>query len=212
MLSEEDRRTLDATPAAEFYRAPRIGVQHADDAFLKRLQGEWFFYWFCTQVPRLKFYNMCLATPPQSYGAFNALIAPKQFVPLGLSPAHLFMDLAHADLYTEVLSSLPPLSAAQGLEATMQLPQGWEAGEQLPQRSLAVLDLCSSWTSHVPSKLAGRLRVIGHGINEDELKVNSRLASWFVQVGACRFCVMLWTYIRPASWFVHVGQFALFFS
>ena len=43
-----------------------------------------------------------------------------------------------------------------------------------------VLDLMSSWVSHLPSdlELAG---VIGHGMNERELASNPRLTRWFVQ-------------------------------
>ena len=43
-----------------------------------------------------------------------------------------------------------------------------------------VLDLMSSWVSHLPDDL--RLgRVVGHGMNEDELVANDRLSNHFVQ-------------------------------
>jgi SAM-dependent methyltransferase len=43
-----------------------------------------------------------------------------------------------------------------------------------------VLDLMSSWVSHLPPDVA-YAEVIGHGMNADELKANSRLSRWFVQ-------------------------------
>jgi SAM-dependent methyltransferase len=42
-----------------------------------------------------------------------------------------------------------------------------------------VLDLMSSWLSHLPVNL--ELEVVGHGMNEDELSANPRLGRWFVQ-------------------------------
>ena len=43
-----------------------------------------------------------------------------------------------------------------------------------------VLDLMSSWVSHLPDDLElGEL--IGHGMNEEELSSNPRLSRWFVQ-------------------------------
>lgn len=42
-----------------------------------------------------------------------------------------------------------------------------------------VLDLMSSWISHLPDDLA--LDVVGHGMNAAELAANPRLARWFVQ-------------------------------
>ncbi|WP_152047576.1 methyltransferase domain-containing protein [Aureimonas psammosilenae] len=49
----------------------------------------------------------------------------------------------------------------------------------LPEQG-AVLDLMSSWVSHLPDDLALR-DVIGHGMNGEELAVNPRLNRWFVQ-------------------------------
>lgn len=42
-----------------------------------------------------------------------------------------------------------------------------------------VLDLLSSWISHLPDEVP--LDVVGHGMNADELNANSRLSRWFVQ-------------------------------
>lgn len=44
----------------------------------------------------------------------------------------------------------------------------------------AVLDLMSSWVSHLPDDVAYAL-VVGHGMNEQELAANPRLSRWFVQ-------------------------------
>ena len=43
-----------------------------------------------------------------------------------------------------------------------------------------VLDLMSSWVSHLPDDLRYE-RVIGHGLNEQELAANSRLDSYWMQ-------------------------------
>jgi hypothetical protein len=43
-----------------------------------------------------------------------------------------------------------------------------------------VLDLCSSWVSHLPPDVTYR-RVIGHGLNAAELARNGRLESFFVR-------------------------------
>ncbi len=43
-----------------------------------------------------------------------------------------------------------------------------------------VLDLMSSWVSHLPEDVAFA-EVIGHGMNEEELRANSRLTRSFVQ-------------------------------
>jgi SAM-dependent methyltransferase len=42
-----------------------------------------------------------------------------------------------------------------------------------------VLDLMSSWVSHLPDDL--HLEVVGHGMNVEELSANPRFARWFVQ-------------------------------
>ncbi len=43
-----------------------------------------------------------------------------------------------------------------------------------------ILDLMSSWISHLPEEMAFQ-RVIGHGMNEEELAANPRLDEYFVQ-------------------------------
>ena len=43
-----------------------------------------------------------------------------------------------------------------------------------------VLDLMSSWVSHLPGDI-DYAEVIGHGMNGEELAANPRLARWFVQ-------------------------------
>ncbi|KGG19808.1 methyltransferase domain-containing protein [Prochlorococcus marinus] len=43
-----------------------------------------------------------------------------------------------------------------------------------------ILDLMSSWVSHLPSKISYK-KVIGHGMNEAELSSNERLDRFFVQ-------------------------------
>jgi len=43
-----------------------------------------------------------------------------------------------------------------------------------------LLDLMSSWVSHLPPEVA-YAEVIGHGMNAEELAANPRLARWFVQ-------------------------------
>src|SRR6185503_8013339 len=44
----------------------------------------------------------------------------------------------------------------------------------------AVLDLMSSWVSHLPDDVA-YASVVGHGMNDEELAANPRLSRWFVQ-------------------------------
>jgi SAM-dependent methyltransferase len=43
-----------------------------------------------------------------------------------------------------------------------------------------ILDLMSSWVSHLPSDRAFA-EVVGHGMNGDELQANPQLTDWFVQ-------------------------------
>ena len=43
-----------------------------------------------------------------------------------------------------------------------------------------VLDLMGSWVSHLPPEIAHG-EVIGHGLNEEELKANPRYTRWFAQ-------------------------------
>jgi SAM-dependent methyltransferase len=49
----------------------------------------------------------------------------------------------------------------------------------LPPRGV-VLDLMSSWVSHLPPEV-GYAEIIGHGMNATELTANPRLSRWFVQ-------------------------------
>ena len=51
--------------------------------------------------------------------------------------------------------------------------------ERLPPGG-AVLDLMSSWVSHLPEDVA-YASVVGHGMNAEELAANPRLTRWFVQ-------------------------------
>jgi hypothetical protein len=51
--------------------------------------------------------------------------------------------------------------------------------ERLPQGG-ALLDLMSSWVSHLPDDIA-YASIVGHGMNEEELAANPRLSRWFVQ-------------------------------
>lgn len=44
----------------------------------------------------------------------------------------------------------------------------------------SVLDLMSSWVSHLPEDVA-YASVIGHGLNAEELAANPRFSRWFVQ-------------------------------
>jgi SAM-dependent methyltransferase len=50
---------------------------------------------------------------------------------------------------------------------------------ELLQQGGAVLDLMSSWVSHLPQNFLGH--VTGHGMNAEELDANPRLDAWFVQ-------------------------------
>jgi SAM-dependent methyltransferase len=43
-----------------------------------------------------------------------------------------------------------------------------------------ILDLMSSWVSHLPAEVSYSA-VVGHGMNAEELAANPRLSRWFVQ-------------------------------
>jgi hypothetical protein len=43
-----------------------------------------------------------------------------------------------------------------------------------------LLDLMSSWVSHLPPEIA-YAQIVGHGMNAEELAANPRLSRWFVQ-------------------------------
>jgi SAM-dependent methyltransferase len=51
--------------------------------------------------------------------------------------------------------------------------------ERLPSGG-AVLDLMSSWVSHLPDDVV-YTSVVGHGMNAEELAANPRLSRWFIQ-------------------------------
>jgi Methyltransferase domain len=75
-----------------------------------------------------------------------------------------------------------------------------------------ILDLMSSWVSHLPPEIR-YAEVIGHGMNREELAANPRLDRWFVQnlnrdtglplseasVDAAMICVSIQYLERPAT-------------
>ena len=82
-----------------------------------------------------------------------------------------------------------------------------------------VLDLMSSWVSHLPDDVA-YASVVGHGMNAEELAANPRLTRWFVQDlnasptlkleadafdGAC-LCVSVQYLQRPVEVFCEVAR------
>jgi hypothetical protein len=90
--------------------------------------------------------------------------------------------------------------------------------ENLPPDG-TVLDLMSSWVSHLPEDVA-YAAVIGHGMNQEELAANPRFSRWFVQDlniapslplddggfdGAC-LCVSVQYLQRPVEVFREVGR------
>jgi SAM-dependent methyltransferase len=90
--------------------------------------------------------------------------------------------------------------------------------ERLPPGG-TVLDLMSSWVSHLPEDIA-YASVIGHAMNEEELAANPRLSRWFVQDlnidpalpfgdgvfdGVC-LCVSVQYLQRPVEVFREVGR------
>ncbi|HEX4194356.1 MAG TPA: methyltransferase domain-containing protein [Stellaceae bacterium] len=95
-----------------------------------------------------------------------------------------------------------------------------------------VLDLMGSWVSHLPPEVA-YAEVIGHGMNEAELKANPRYTRWFRQdlnidpvlpladasIDAAAICVSVQYLQRPVTVFREVrrvlkpaGVFAITFS
>lgn len=46
--------------------------------------------------------------------------------------------------------------------------------------NVTILDLMSSWVSHLPEN-ASYKEVVGHGLNEEELRKNPRLTRWWIQ-------------------------------
>jgi ubiquinone/menaquinone biosynthesis C-methylase UbiE len=75
-----------------------------------------------------------------------------------------------------------------------------------------LLDLMSSWVSHLPAEVAYG-EIIGHGMNAEELAANPRLSRWFVQnfnrdptlpladdsIDAAMICVSIQYLERPAE-------------
>lgn len=83
----------------------------------------------------------------------------------------------------------------------------------------SVLDLMSSWVSHLPAD-SRYVEVVGHGMNADELAANPRLDRWFVQdlnadpalplddaaYDAALCCVGVQYLQRPFEVFAHVRR------
>lgn len=72
--------------------------------------------------------------------------------------------------------SVPRFVTHIDMSAVRELLQFYETA--LPMDGV-VLDLMSSWVSHLPSSFSGR--VIGHGMNAKELAANQQLMDFFVQ-------------------------------
>jgi hypothetical protein len=82
-----------------------------------------------------------------------------------------------------------------------------------------LLDLMSSWVSHLPPEIA-YAQVIGHGMNATELAANPRLSRWFIQnlnrdprlpledtsVDAAMICVSVQYLQRPAAVFGEIAR------
>jgi hypothetical protein len=60
------------------------------------------------------------------------------------------------------------------------LAQVTELYRQRIPEGAAVLDLCSSWVSHLPEEVTYS-KVVGHGLNAAELARNKRLDTFFVR-------------------------------
>jgi SAM-dependent methyltransferase len=90
--------------------------------------------------------------------------------------------------------------------------------ETLPAGGM-ILDLMSSWVSHLPADVAYET-VVGHGMNAEELVANPRLSRWFVQdlninpalafgdraFDAACLCVSVQYLQRPVEVFREVGR------
>lgn len=72
----------------------------------------------------------------------------------------------------------PPRLVTHIDEGAVAALTDWYA--QVIPRDAVVLDLMSSWVSHLPDDLTPR-EAIGHGMNAVELAANPRLDRWFVQ-------------------------------
>jgi SAM-dependent methyltransferase len=91
-------------------------------------------------------------------------MAPSWFSRLDESPDELFYDTPRFVTHID----------GAAIAAVTQLYR-----EYVPAGG-AVLDLMSSWISHLPAEIAYR-QVVGLGMNRDELAANPRLRSWVVQ-------------------------------
>ena len=91
-------------------------------------------------------------------------LPPGAFKKLDSSPDPAFY--AHPRLVTHI--------DAGAIAAVTQLYR-----DHLPANGV-VLDLMSSWVSHLPAEVAYRA-VVGHGMNAEELAANPQLSRWFVQ-------------------------------
>ncbi|HEU0072640.1 MAG TPA: class I SAM-dependent methyltransferase [Dehalococcoidia bacterium] len=81
------------------------------------------------------------------------------------------------------------------------------------------LDLMSSWVSHFPANMP-RQRIVGHGMNEEELKANPALAEYFLQdlneepvlpfedgrFDGVVICVSVQYLTRPVEVFAEIGR------
>jgi SAM-dependent methyltransferase len=90
--------------------------------------------------------------------------------------------------------------------------------EVLPPNGV-ILDLMSSWISHLPEEVA-YAEVVGHGMNAEELAANPRLDRWFVQdlnaepqlplaegsVDAAAICVSVQYLQRPVEVFAGLAR------
>ena len=83
----------------------------------------------------------------------------------------------------------------------------------------SLLDLMSSWVSHLPADVA-YASVVGHGMNEEELAANPRFSRWFIQdfnadpvlklddasFDGAGLCVSVQYLQRPVELFREVGR------
>ena len=64
--------------------------------------------------------------------------------------------------------------------------KGQVGNTDLPIPKVRILDLCSSWISHLPEgkgdELADKIEVVGVGLNEKELERNKRLKFYQVRL------------------------------
>lgn len=63
----------------------------------------------------------------------------------------------------------------------LRLTEAYRSAFRTVTPGFAALDLCSSWVSHYPPELLEGARVVVHGLNEAELKVNAQATEHHVQ-------------------------------